>query len=247
MIQKLLYSAAAAVLLCSCGGGKKLESANAQIGQLQANNKALTRNVDESKKQVADLTSANSALKSQFESCQQATQSAEEKLRSAQTVVHEEREKLQRVQDKLNEGMADFESKGVDIFMKDGDLHVSMADKLLYKTGSSVLSKEGKDALVHLAEVLNGYPNMGVIVLGNTDSVLFKNGRDNWTLSTERANGVIRVLRDSNVDPARLTAAGKGRYNPVADNSTAEGRAKNRRTDIILNPDVQKFWESMDK
>lgn len=247
MIQKVLFSAAVIISFCSCGGGKKLKSANAQLTQLEANNKALTKDLSASKRKVDDLTTSNGTLSSQLETCQLSDKSTQDKLAATQAVIREERDKMQKVQEKLDVAMADFESKGVDIHTKDGVIYVSISDKLLYKTGSSALSPDGKDALTHLAEVLVGYPKLDIIVQGNTDDKLFKNGSDNWTLSTERANGVIRVLRDANVDPVRLTSAGKGRYNPVADNSTAEGRAKNRRTDIILNPDIQRFWESLDK
>jgi len=101
--------------------------------------------------------------------------------------------------------------------------------------------------LGNLANALNGYPDLKVIVVGNTDDVMYKKGAmDNWTLSTDRANGVVRILRDDyKVDPVRLTAAGKSKYNPIADNSTKEGKAKNRRTEIILNPDLEKIWDSV--
>ncbi len=247
MIQKLLFSAAVIVSICSCGGGKKLESANAQITQLQANNKALKKDLDASKQQTGDLTTANGTLSSQLETCKNKSQLTEQRLAATQAIIREEEAKMQKVQEKLDAAMADFESKGVEIHLKDGIIYVSMADKLMYKTGSSALSADGKQALADLATVLNGYPKLEVIVMGNTDDKLFKSGSDNWTLSTERANGVIRVLRDANVDPVRLTAAGKGRYSPIADNSTEEGRAANRRTEIILNPDVRRVWESMDK
>ncbi len=245
MIQRLLFSAAVIISVSSCGGGKKLKASQAEATQLQANNKMLTRDLDAAKRQAADLTTTNGTLTSQMETCQRNVQTTEQKLAATQAVIREEQAKMQKVQEKLDAGMADFESKGVEITTKDGVIYVSMADKLLYKTGQSTLSTVGKDALVHLAEVLNGYPQLDVIVLGNTDDVQFKSGSDNWTLSTERANGVIRVLKDAKVDPARLTAAGRARFNPVADNSTPEGRAKNRRTDIILNPDVKRVWESM--
>ena len=107
------------------------------------------------------------------------------------------------------------------------------------------MGEAGKNALGSLASALNDYPNLKVIVMGHTDDVHVKGKADNLSLSTERANGVLRILRDSyNVDPTRLTAAGQGKYNPVADNSTEEGRAKNRRTDIILNPDMERIWRS---
>ena len=99
-----------------------------------------------------------------------------------------------------------------------------------------------------LAGVLTGYPKLKVIVVGNTDSVQSKGAPDNWSLSTERANGVVRTLvKDYKLDPTRLTSAGKGKFDPVADNSTEEGRAKNRRTEIILNPDWDRLWESVKK
>jgi chemotaxis protein MotB len=131
------------------------------------------------------------------------------------------------------------------VYAKDGLVYVSMEDNLLYKSGRAALSDSSKYALAKLARVLNDYPKLHVIVVGNTDTVQFKKGSDNWTLSTERANCVVRVLRDSGVDPSRLTSAGKGKYAPVADNSTTEGRARNRRTDIILNPDMERIWQSV--
>ena len=122
-----------------------------------------------------------------------------------------------------------------------------MEDKLLYKSGSAVLGEEGKKALGNIASALNQYPDLKVVVMGNTDDQKFKNSNtDNLSLSTERANAVVRVLRDSyQVDPVRLTAAGKGKYAPVADNTSPEGRAKNRRTEIILRPDLVKLWQSV--
>jgi chemotaxis protein MotB len=244
MIRKLLVPVGALLIMSSCGNSKKLEAANAEISQLQSDNKKMQQAVDDLKKQVSDLTSRNSSVSDQLNGCQQNAQAAQRKLRAVQAAQRDQAEDMKRLQDKINAAMADFESKGVDIFFKDGQVFVEMADNLLYKSGSAVLSDSGKQALVHLAEVLNGYPDLKLTVMGNTDNVMFKKGSDNWTLSTERANGVVRVLRDANVNPERIVSAGKGKYNPVADNSTAEGRAKNRRTDIILNPDMVKLWEA---
>jgi chemotaxis protein MotB len=248
MIQRVLFFAAVAATLYSCGSGKKLEAANAQITQLQANNRMLQKNVDDAKQQVTDLQSSNSSLTDQLSGCKRTVQQQDARIKNAQAVIQEEREKMKKIQEKIDAALTDFESKGVSVFSKDGVVYVEMTDKLLYRSGSSMLSDSGKQALTNLATALNGYPNLGIIVMGNTDDVKFKKGGgDNWTLSTERANGVVRVLRDASVDPGRITAAGRGKYNPVADNSTAEGRAKNRRTDIILNPDIAKVWASMDE
>ena len=96
--------------------------------------------------------------------------------------------------------------------------------------------------------MLNQYPKLEVIVVGNTDTTHVKGVADNWSLSTERANNVVRILREKyTVDPGRLVAAGRGKFHPIADNSTKEGRAKNRRTEIVLNPDFVKIWERIKK
>ena len=119
---------------------------------------------------------------------------------------------------------------------------------MLYKSGSAVVGEDGKKVLGDIAAALNEYPDLRIVVVGNTDDQKFKNSNtDNLSLSTERANGVVRVLRDYKVDPNRLTSAGKGKYNPISDNTTAEGRAKNRRTEIILRPDLVKLWQSVQK
>lgn len=246
MIQKLVVPGAIVILLCSCGASKKLKSCNAEMAQLQANNAALQKNLDALKQQVSGLSQDNSAMSNQLNTCQQNAQVVARKYAATKAILDEQAENVKKLQQRLDQGLADFENRGLSVYSKDGVLHVQMEDALLYKSGSSMLSDSGKKALEPLVNVLKDYPNLRVIVLGNTDSVKFKKGGiDNWTLSTERANGVVRALRDYGMDPALLTSAGKGRYNPVADNSTADGRAKNRRTDIILNPDWDKVWESM--
>jgi len=140
--------------------------------------------------------------------------------------------------------MQNFKDKGVELYSRNGMIYVSMSEGLLYKSGSAKLGAAGIEALGQLASALNEYPKLRVIVVGNTDTMKVKGVADNWSLSTERANGVVRVLKDKYaVDPARLTAAGHGKFDPIESNETAEGRAKNRRTDIILNPDLDRIWE----
>ena len=235
-----------AVILSSCGTGKKLETANAQIADLQSQNTQLTSTNNDLKKQVADLTSQNSNLNTQFDSYKKDCQAKEQELKEVNEAMAQLHQDVQQLVEKIEAAEADFENKGLEVYSKDGIIHVDMKDNLLYKSGSAKLSDDGKKALGNLAEVLNGYPKLKVIVVGNTDTVHVKGVADNWSLSTERANGVVRTLvKDYQVDPMRLTAAGKGKFNPVADNSTEEGRAKNRRTEIVLNPDWERLWESV--
>jgi chemotaxis protein MotB len=232
-------------LLMSCVSEKKLDAVNEELNELRNKNIELTKREQTIYEEMMNLTSQNEALKQQFEAYKSECEAAQQALRQVNSILHAEAENMRRVKVKLQEALFDFNTRGVDVYTKQGLVYVSLSDGLLYKSGSALLDKNGKKALASLADVLNAYPDLKVIIVGNTDNVPSKTGRDNWTLSTERANSVVRVLRDEyKVDPARLTSGGKGKYNPVADNSTPDGRAKNRRTDIILNPNIEKIWEN---
>ena len=122
-----------------------------------------------------------------------------------------------------------------------------MQDQLMFPSGSTRLNDQGRQALSVIADALTEYKHLTVYVVGNTDTVkVAKKWTDNWSLSTERANTIVRVLRDLyGADPYRIVSAGRGKYDPIADNSTEEGRAKNRRIDIVLNPDLSRLWGMM--
>lgn len=242
-------------LFIACGTNKKLQKsqtdlqyAQNEINQLKEKNSALSHDIDALKKDLAAINNQNKTLTTEFNNYKKNCEENEEKLAIMRDILMDEAENLERLEEILDSALADFEDRGVFVYNKNGLLYVSLEDDLLYKTGSAKLGEAGKKALSALANVLNQYPKLKVIVLGNTDNVTSKKGTDNWTLSTERANGVVRTLRDDyQVDPTRLTSAGKGKYNPMGDNSTAEGRAKNRRIDIILNPDIDRLWSSIKK
>ncbi len=209
-------------------------------GKLQASNTQMQQQLQQFNNERQVAIDAFAKYRAECE----ATQS---RLQVTQAVLREQVRSLQELETKIETALADFENKGVDVYYKNGYVYVSMEDNLLYKSGSSALGTEGKKALSSLAGVLDDYPNLKIVIVGNTDDAPFKKGSmDNWSLSTERANGVVRAFRDDyKIDPARLTAAGRSKYNPVADNSTAAGKAKNRRTDIILNPDLDKLWDNI--
>jgi len=236
----------ASTLLYSCGNGKKLTTANAEIEQLKTANSDLTSKNTGLQKQVDNLTASNKSLNEEYSRYKNDCAMTKQKLDAYRAAFMEVHNTMEEVEKKIETALQDFHDKGVEVHEKDGMVYINMQDNLLYKSGSSSLSDEGKTALGSVASALNEYPKLRVFVVGNTDDVKFKNSNiDNLSLSTERANGVVRVLRDSyQVDPTRLVAAGKGKYAPVADNTTAEGRAKNRRTEIILNPDLVKLWQS---
>ncbi|PWT95519.1 MAG: hypothetical protein C5B52_17655 [Bacteroidetes bacterium] len=250
MLQKLAL-ASTITLLCvasftSCVSSKKYKSAVAQSDSLRTANSDLTAKVNGLQKELDDSKANADKASKDLAAYKQDCEATKQKLEAARGKMQAEYDNLQEVAKKIEEAVADFKSKGVDVVTKDGIIYVDMADNLLYKTGSWSVNKEGKKALGALASALNDYPKLKVVVQGNTDDKKYKNIWDNWTLSTERANEVVRILSDKyKVDATRLTAAGKGKYNPVEDNASEAGRAKNRRTEIILNPDWEKIWESV--
>jgi chemotaxis protein MotB len=121
-----------------------------------------------------------------------------------------------------------------------------MSDKLLFQSGSSAVENKGKDALKLLAGVLDKNPDIDILVEGHTDNVPIKTSvyKDNWDLSVARATSIVRILtNDYKIAPTRMTASGKGEYFPKVDNETPEGRAKNRRTEIILSPKLDELMK----
>jgi len=248
MLKRLifLWIITGSVILYGCGTNKKLEAAHAQTDQANKRADDLAAKNANMQKQVDNLTTANQQVNSEYSKYRQDCEATAKRLHDLQGALQEMVAELEKVEKRIEEGMADFKSKGVDVeYRSNGFIYVSMTDELMYKSGSSKVNEEGKKALSNLAAVLNEYPKLKVIVLGHTDDKKFKKGGDNWTLSTERANGIVRILTDLNVDPNRLTSGGQGKYNPVADNSTEEGRAQNRRTEIILNPDMTALLENV--
>ncbi|RFM27328.1 OmpA/MotB family protein [Deminuibacter soli] len=233
------------MLLASCGPGKKLTQANATITQLQAANTQLQQ-------QVAARETALAGLKKQYDTCQQQNADCDtamaivrRNLQAINNALAQEGTSYRQIREKVDESLIAFSDADLGVSYRQGLIHISMNDKLLFGSGSVSVSEDGKEVLEMVAGVLNQYPKLSVIVVGNTDDQPIRGSfKDNWSLSTERANAIVRLFRDNfNVDPARLTAAGRGKYNPVGDNSTEEGRAMNRRIDIVLNPDLSRLWE----
>ena len=142
------------------------------------------------------------------------------------------------------------ELRDVDVKVLKGVVYISLADNMLFKSGSYEISPAAMDILSKIAKIIKDYKNYSVLVEGNTDNVPISrtNIRNNWDLSALRASSVVQVLQDRfDVDPARLTAGGRGEYNPIATNGTGEGRQLNRRTQIIITPSLDQFMDLIDK
>lgn len=150
----------------------------------------------------------------------------------------------------LTRSLSGPELKDVDVKVLKGVVYISLADNMLFKSGSYNINPQAMDILGKIAKIIKDYKDYSVLVEGNTDNVPISktNIRNNWDLSALRASSVVQALQDKfGVDPSRLTAGGRGEYNPVASNSDAEGRQLNRRTQIIITPELNQFLELIDK
>ena len=150
------------------------------------------------------------------------------------------------LQNNLTRSLTKEELKEVDVQVLKGVVYISLADNMLYKSGSYEINSRAAETLSKIAKIIKDYKDYDVLIEGNTDNVPIKreNIRNNWDLSTLRASSVVQALQnDYGVDPKRLTAGGRGEYNPIADNNTELGRQRNRRTQIIITPKLDEFMD----
>ena len=150
----------------------------------------------------------------------------------------------------LTRSLSQAESQDVDVQVLKGVVYISLADNMLYKSGSYEISDKANATLSKISKIIKDYSNYDVLIEGNTDNVpiTLKSIRNNWDLSALRAVSVVMSLQNTyGVDPKRLTAGGRGEFNPIADNGTAAGKAKNRRTQIIITPKLDQFMDLIGK
>lgn len=171
-------------------------------------------------------------------------------LKYLQDLIQRQKDVMNNLKKTIADALINFKPDELTVTLKDGKLYVSLQEKLLFKSGSAVVDPKGKEALKNLAAVLNKTSGITITVEGHTDTVPITTGKyeDNWALSTARATSIVRILtKDYGVNPHNIIASGRSKYYPVADNSTPEGRAKNRRTEIILSPDLTELFKLLDQ
>ena len=172
----------------------------------------------------------------------------ERTINELQQMINAQNEKVRKLLSSVKDALLGFSSDELTVREKDGKVYVAMSDKLLFQSGSARLDKRAEEALGKLAEVLNKQTDIDVFIEGHTDNkpintVQFK---DNWDLSVIRATSVVRILiKNYNVNPLQIQPSGRGEYMPVDDNETAEGRSKNRRTEIIMAPKLDKLFQML--
>lgn len=156
----------------------------------------------------------------------------------------------QALTNKLTRSLSKQEMNDVDVQVLKGVVYISLADNMLYKSGSYEIGDRAGETLSKIAKIITDYKDYDVLVEGNTDNVPIsqKNIRNNWDLSALRASSVVQALQTQyGVDPKRLSAAGRGEYNPVASNNSAVGKQRNRRTQIIITPKLDQFMDLIDE
>jgi chemotaxis protein MotB len=215
------------------------------ISTLQASIKSLNGEVNNLSNQNGQLGQQTANQQNQLTKTKEELQDQQQKLMRLQNLLEQQKAQGKLLKDKMAEALKGFSSNELTVVQKNGKVYVSLSENLLFPSGSAVVNPKGVDALSKLAAVLNLNSDVSVNIEGHTDSIPIR-GRfsDNWDLSTARANSIVRVLVNNyKVDPVRVIASGHSYFDPLQSNSTADGRAKNRRTEIILSPKLDEMYK----
>lgn len=251
------------------------ERTDSLLAGAQANNAFLMKKVNYLEQDTARCNSEVQELMNQYNSAVTNSSEREKQLRNQvqalqkelldyQIQVHDKELKVKELQENLNrkdsiaqavfqkleETLVDFSEEDLKMVVKNGRVHVSLSEELLFRSGSSTVNQKGKKALEGLASVLTKNPNLQINIEGHTDSIPIHTSRflDNWDLSVLRATSVVRLLVDQyHVSPDNIIASGRADNLPIATNETADGREKNRRTEIILTPRLEALYELLDQ
>ena len=255
--------AAAALSLTSCVASRKYVNAKLHISDLRADSMRLSRSLEASNSSNRDLQRRIDSLnhrmdqlieaaksqianqKNQLSSSEQKIAEQQQQLAELQEVLDKQRAVTERLHQSISRALMGFNSDELSVSVKNGKVYVSLQEKLLFQSGSARVDPRGKEALAKVAQVLNANPDIRVDIEGHTDSIPIK-GRfqDNWDLSLARSASVVRILTESyQVDPRRVIASGHSKYDPVDTNTTEAGRAHNRRTDIVLSPNLDELYQ----
>ncbi len=244
---------------------QQLTDANGKVLACQVEKDKLTNQMSALESQNKFLTENRSANMRQIENLTMLSQSASSNIKEVISQLSEKDKYINGIRgamsrkDSINLALAVHLKSALADGIQDEDIiidvektvvYITISDKLLFTSGSSTISSKAKGLLAKVAAVIKGKPDMEVMVEGYTDNVPIKSARtkDNWDLSTQRANSVIRVLQnDYKIDPKRLISAGRSEYLPLVSNDTAEGRSRNRRTRFVILPKLDQFFDVLEQ
>jgi chemotaxis protein MotB len=262
-----IMSLVAAVMFTSCASKKDLEAC-------QQENKSLQANYTDTKEKLAAATTRAASLEEQLKQQEKAYKALQRSLDKSLTNASQNNVSIEKLVDQINESnkyirhlvevksksdslnmvltnnltrsLSKEELKDVDVQVLKGVVYISLADNMLYKSGSYEINDRAAATLSKIAKIIKDYKDYDVLIEGNTDNVPIsrENIRNNWDLSCLRASSVVQALQNNyGVDPKRLTAGGRGEYNPLQSNTTEAGKQRNRRTQIIITPKLDEFME----
>ncbi|MEM6719596.1 MAG: OmpA family protein [Bacteroidota bacterium] len=273
----LLLAATATIVLSSCVSKKDfadlearhketkdlLNSATVKLNACLEEKASATAKADALQDQVTNLKKTNQDLIQNTKEMTVLTTKGAENLEKSLESMKEKDLKITRLQDALNKKdsvtlaivsslkkAVGIDDPDIEINVEKGVVFISIADKLLFKSGSYNVTSKAKEVLGKVAKVVNSKPDFECMVEGHTDNVPYKKGEillDNWDLSVKRSTSIIRVLQELGVNPGQLIAAGRSYYVPLVENDTAENRATNRRTRIVVLPKIDQFYDMIEK
>ncbi|MFD0939871.1 OmpA/MotB family protein [Pedobacter boryungensis] len=229
----------------------KNESLEQLIARLKTDTTNLSGQLNDLKSQYAEMDANYNKLRnnssSEINKLSADLQKREQRLKEVEEVLRKRDEATNQLKAKLQTALLGFTKNGLTVEIKNGKVYVSLTDKLLFPSGSIIIDEKGKQALTQLASVLKQQPEINIAVEGHTDSQKITNLgqiKDNWDLSVLRSTSVVRFLTDEQkVESVRMTATGKGEFQPLSSNTTAEGRSKNRRIEIVLSPKLDELYD----
>ena len=236
------------VQLNSCNEEK--EAALAQLATLTEQNKFLKANNQDLINNIGNLTTLSQKGAENLEMSLESMKEKDIRIQRMQDAVTKKDSVTLALVTSLKGVLGNMSDEDTEINVEKGVVYVSISDKLLFRSGSFTVTKRAKEVLGKVAKVVNDKPELEFMVEGHTDNVPIKSDGilDNWDLSVKRATAVVRILEnDFGVAPARMTAAGRSFYIPIADNDTAANRAKNRRTRIVVLPKLDQFYDLIEK
>lgn len=255
-ISFLIIAVIFSVMNFSCVSSKKYKSSQAWVEKLQSDSTAThsslnscSNSLKNCNAELAASKSSNAAVNKDLQELaanSQMTITAQAKrLSDMQKIINEQKAIVQNFKKSISDALVGFKPDELTVELKEGNIYVSLQEKLLFQSGSDKVNPKGLDALKKLAPALITHTDFTIDIQGYTDSVPISGKfADNWALSVARATSIARILiKQDGVDPHRIIASGRSEYYPVATNSTAEGRASNRRTEIILSPDLTNLFK----
>jgi len=230
------------------GLNNTIASLNSRIGRLKDSISDYESQLRELNNRVNVLGDEKESARRQLKSTKEQVDEQRRRLEQLQALLDQQKQAAEALRSKIAEALKGFNSNELTVKMKNGKVYISMQESLLFPSGSAVVNPKGKDALSKVAGVLNTSADININIEGHTDSIPIHTAKfaDNWELSTARATSIAHVLIDDyHVVPAKLVASGRSEYDPIGPNNTPDGRAQNRRTEIILEPRLNELMKLM--